>query len=91
MSNGILKAVEEIEREMVGDVMLIGGEERDILDAKAFCRDATGDLVAYSAAIPMRGPTPEPSHIAVEIEGKGFVHVSEIGEKLESGEWEEPQ
>jgi hypothetical protein len=91
MSNGILESVEEIENEMVGNDMIVDGERREILDAKAFCRDATGDLIPYGAAISMRGKTPEPSHIAVEIEGEGFVSVKEVSEKLESGEWEEPQ
>jgi hypothetical protein len=91
MSNGILEAVEEIENEMVGGDMLIEGERREILDATAFCRDPTGDLVAYGVAISQRGETPDPEHIAVEIEGEGYVHVQEVGEKLESGEWEEPQ
>lgn len=91
MSNGILEAVEDIENEMVGNGMIVDGERREILDATAFCRDATGDLIAYGAAISQRGKTPDPEHIAVEIEGEGYVPVQEVGEKLKSGEWEEPQ
>lgn len=91
MSNGILEAVEEIENEMVGNDMLIEGERRQIIDATAFCRDATGELIAHGVAISQRGETPEPEHIAVEIEGEGYVPVQKVGEKLESGEWEEPQ
>jgi hypothetical protein len=91
MSNGILEAVEEIENEMVGNGMIIKGERRQILAATAFCRDATGELIAYGCAIAQRGKTPEPEHIAVKIEGEGYVPVQKVGEKLESGEWEEPQ
>lgn len=91
MSNGILEAVEEIENEMVGGDMIIDGERREILNATAFCRDATGDFIAYGAAIMQRGETPDPERIAVEIEGEGHVPVQDVGEKLESGEWREPQ
>lgn len=91
MSNGILEAVEEIEAEMVGNDMIIKDERRKIRDATAFCRDGTGELIAHGVAIAQRGRTPEPEHIAVQIEGEGYVPVEKIGEKLESGEWEEPQ
>lgn len=91
MSNGILDAVDEIKQEMVGNDMIVGGERRKILKATAFCRDATGDFIAYGVAIAQRGETPEPERIAVKIEGVGYVPVQEIGEKLESGEWREPQ
>ena len=91
MSNGILEAVEEIRDEMVGNIMIVDGEERDILAATAFCRDATGDWIAHGAAISSRGKTPTPEKIAVKIEGEGYVDVQKVGEKLESGEWEEPQ
>lgn len=91
MTNDILEAVEEIEKEMVGNDMIVDGERRKILEATAFCRDATGDLTAYGVAIASRGPTPDPEHIAVKIEGEGYVPVKKVGEKLESGEWEEPQ
>lgn len=90
MSNGILEAVEEIRKKMVGNIMVVDGEEREILSATAFCRDATGDWIAYGAAIARRGDTPDPEKIAVEVEGEGYVDVQEVGEKLESGEWEEP-